>query len=74
VVIHGGEIPGIFQQSIAAVLDGFSLFKVGCGTPGARPIHPKHAPRMNVIEIWLGILVKKVVKRGKFSLQGKLET
>jgi len=39
-----------------------------------RPCHkivfsytPKHASWMNQIEIWFGILVKKVIKRGNFS-------
>ena len=27
---------------------------------------PKHASRMNQVEIWLSILVRKVLKRGKF--------
>jgi transposase len=39
---------------------------------------PKHASWMNQIEIWFGILVRKVIRRGNFAsladLQHKLET
>ena len=35
---------------------------------------PKHASWMNQIEIWFGILVKKVIKRGNFSSKEDLKT
>lgn len=34
---------------------------------------PKHASRMNQIEIWFGILMKKVVRRGSFSSTADLK-
>ena len=34
---------------------------------------PKHASWMNQIEIWFGILMKKVIKRGNFSSQEDLK-
>jgi len=35
---------------------------------------PKHASWMNQIEIWFGILAKKVIKRGHFSSREQLKT
>ncbi len=35
---------------------------------------PKHASWMNQIEIWFGILAKKVIKRGHFSSKENLKT
>ena len=34
---------------------------------------PKHASWMNQIEIWFGILVKKVIKRGNFLSKDALK-
>jgi transposase len=34
---------------------------------------PKHASWMNQIEIWFGILMKKVIKRGNFFSKGDLK-
>ncbi len=34
---------------------------------------PKHASWMNQIEVWFGILMKKVIKRGNFSSQADLK-
>jgi len=34
---------------------------------------PKHGSWMNPIEIWFGILMKKVIKRGNFSSQSELK-
>jgi len=34
---------------------------------------PKHASWMNQIEIWFGILMRKVIKRGNFSSQQDLK-
>lgn len=34
---------------------------------------PKHASWMNQIEIWFGILMKKVVRRGSFSSKADLK-
>jgi hypothetical protein len=33
---------------------------------------PKHASWMNQVEIWLGILVRKVIRRGNFTSQDEL--
>jgi hypothetical protein len=35
---------------------------------------PKHASWMNQIEIWFGILMRKVIKRGDFSSQADLKS
>ena len=35
---------------------------------------PKHASWMNQIEIWFGILMKKVIKRGNFLSKAELKT
>ena len=35
---------------------------------------PKHASRMNQIEIWFGIVVKKVIKRGNFCSKEDLKS
>lgn len=35
---------------------------------------PKHASWMNQIEIWFGILMKKVIKRGNFSSKADLKS
>ena len=35
---------------------------------------PKHCSWMNQIEIWFGILMKKVIKRGNFSSKDDLKT
>jgi len=34
---------------------------------------PKHASRMNQIEVWFGILMRKVIKRGNFGSQQDLK-
>ena len=34
---------------------------------------PKHASWMNQIEIWFGILVRKVIRRGSFASKGQLK-
>ena len=34
---------------------------------------PKHASWMNQIEIWFGILMRKVIKRGNFLSQADLK-
>ena len=35
---------------------------------------PKHASWMNQIEIWFGIVVKKVIKRGNFRSKEELRS
>ncbi len=35
---------------------------------------PKHGSWMNQIEIWFGILMKKVITRGNFSSKSDLKT
>ncbi len=35
---------------------------------------PKHASWMNQIEIWFGLLMRKVIKRGNFSSQADLKS
>ena len=34
---------------------------------------PKHASWMNQIEVWFGILMRKVIKRGNFNSQQDLK-
>jgi transposase len=35
---------------------------------------PKHCSRLNQVEIWFGILTKKIIKRGNFASKEDLKT
>jgi putative transposase len=35
---------------------------------------PRHDPSMNQIEVWVGILAEKVIRRGNFASQADLRS
>ena len=54
------------KQGILQSMETRENFLAGTGKSIIFHYTPKHASWMNQIEIWFGILVKKVIKRGNF--------